>query len=146
MANSIGSFLVGVSALFYHQTVIRNSVVTFQVLTFAKKMPLFSMPVWGYTWERSKSQQYVCFCLPCIRCQWDHLVSYMAFNGQNSPSEQPWISKEEEEYIELSLTGDLQSKVWKPRTWLVSQNYHQWSQKDRVVQWLTVSLTEWRTA
>jgi len=31
---------------------------------------------------------------------------------RNSPSEQPWIKKEEVEYIELSLAGDLQSKVW----------------------------------
>jgi len=30
---------------------------------------------------------------------------------RNSPSEQPWITKEEVEYIELSLAGDLQSKV-----------------------------------
>jgi len=29
---------------------------------------------------------------------------------RNSPSEQPWIKKEEVEYIELSLAGDLQSK------------------------------------
>jgi len=41
---------------------------------------------------------------------------------RNSPSEQPWISKEEVEYIELSLAGDLQRKVWR-ETWLVSQNY-----------------------
>ena len=53
---------------------------------------------------------------------------------RNSPSEQPWISKEEVEYIELSLAGDLQRKVWR-ETWLVSQNYLKWIQKDLVAEW-----------
>jgi len=30
---------------------------------------------------------------------------------RNSPSEQPWITKEGVEYIDRSLAGDLQSKV-----------------------------------